>query len=840
MSIRFLYDRQKTAVIYNDIKYTYKDVIKYVKFFASILKIDNFNNEKGKVAVLLENRPETIFALFSIWDKNAISINLDAGNTPEQLDYVFNDSKPEYIFVSDKTIQIAEKAKQDTGHHITLLNVDEIKIPNEFIPETDTVDVKDVEDVALILYTSGTTGNPKGVMLTYENIMANINGVKNVNLVTDSDTILAILPYHHILPLSFTLIMPIYFGVPIVILGEISSASLKKNLKEHKISVIVGVPRVWEMLNKAIMTELNKSSLGRLFFKLAKKINSMKIRKIIFSKVHKEFGGNIRVMASGGAKLDAEVIEDFLTLGFNLIQGYGMTETAPIISFNVPGRERADTVGEIIPDVEVKFGNDDEILVRGKNVMKGYYNNEIATKESFDNEGWFHTGDLGKMSDNHLCIIGRKKEMIVLPNGKNINPADIEGEIVKGTDLIKEIGIAEHNNHLVAIIYPDFELIEKKKIVNISDAIKWEVVDKYNIMAQNYKKIHDIKIIKNELPKTKMGKIRRFMLKDLLEDKLENSKEEVKKEIIVPDNIKNEFDVISKYINETYQIDITPDSHIELDLGFDSLDMVELMNFINSKFSIGFTEEDFIEHKTIKAIIGVIKDRNELTTSKNENLKKVFEDSDNVTLPKSAFISKIFSFILRPIYSFFFKLEIKGKKNIGEGAGIIAGNHQSFHDAFIVNQAFTNKELEENFYIATALHFKSNFKKFLANNGNIILVDINKNLKSTLKTASKVLKSGKKLMIFPEGARTRDGELLEFKKTFAILAKELNVPVYPFVIKGAYESWPLTQKYPKKGKLSVEFLEKIEPNNKTVEEIVEATKERISLKIKENNLLDKK
>ena len=227
MSIRFLYDRQKTAVIYNDIKYTYKDVIKYVKFFASILKIDNFNNEKGKVAVLLENRPETIFALFSIWDKNAISINLDAGYTPEQLAYVFNDSKPEYIFVSDKTIQIAEKAKQDTGHHITLLNVDEIKIPNEFIPETDTVDVKDVEDVALILYTSGTTGNPKGVMLTYENIMANINGVKNVNLVTDSDTILAILPYHHILPLSFTLIMPIYFGVPIVILGEISSASLK-------------------------------------------------------------------------------------------------------------------------------------------------------------------------------------------------------------------------------------------------------------------------------------------------------------------------------------------------------------------------------------------------------------------------------------------------------------------------------------------------------------------------------------------------------------------------------------------------------------------------------------
>lgn len=833
MSIRFLYDRKKTAVIYNEERYSYRDVIRYVKFFASGLEI-----KKGsKVAVMLENRPETIFALFSIWDKKSVSINLDASYTAEQLAYVYNDSKPEYIFVSNTTKEVAEEAKKITGLDIILVNVDDIAMDENFEPESETLDVDELNEVAVILYTSGTTGNPKGVMLTYENIMANINGVKNVNLVTDSDTILAILPYHHILPLSFTLIMPIYFGVPIVILAEISSASLKKTLNEHKISVIIGVPRVWEMLNKVIMAEINKSSLGRFFFKTARKIKSMSLRKLIFSKVHKGFGGNIRIMVSGGAKLDSAVIEDFLTLGFHLIQGYGMTETAPIISFNVPGRERSDTVGEIIPDVEVKFAADDEILVKGKNVMKGYYNNEAATKEAFDEEGWFHTGDLGKMSDNHLVIIGRKKEMIVLPNGKNINPSDIEAEIIKGTELIKEVAVTEYKDHLIAIIYPDFDLIKKNKIVNINEAIKWEVIDKYNLNAPNYKKINDIKIIKDELPKTKIGKIRRFMLKDLLEDKVEDSNKKEKKEVIIPEKIRNEYEVVSKYIKDTYQKEITPDSHIELDLAFDSLDMVELMNFINSQFSTNFTEEDFVENKTIASILTRAIDKAEAALLKeNENLKKVFENSDKVKLPNSSSISKVFNFFLKPIYKLYFGLSVKGKENIKEGAGIIAGNHQSFHDAFIVNQSFNSKELAENYYIATAIHFKSNFKKYLANNGNIILVDVNKNLKTTLQAASKVLKSGKKLMIFPEGARTRTGDISEFKKTFAILAKELNVPIYPFVINGAYDSWPINQKFPKKGKLSVEFLERVEPNGKTVDMIVQETKNKIADKITKKKL----
>lgn len=832
MSIKFLYDRQKTAITYGEQKISYADVIKYVNFYSDFLDI-----EKGdRSALMMENRPESIFSFFSIWAKKGIAISLDAGYTVDQLAYVLGDSEPKYLFVSNKTKQVAEEANSKLNNNVKIINVDEIDLTTDYKIKQEEFANDSNKDVAVLVYTSGTTGNPKGVMITYENIETNMAGVRAVDLVNENDVILAMLPYHHIMPLCFTLILPMYMGVPIVLLTEISSATLLKTLQENRVTVILGVPRVWEMLDKAIMTKINQSSLAKFMFRLASKTNSMSIRKMLFSKVHKQFGGHIRLMVSGGAKIDKTILEDFRTMGFRAIQGYGMTETAPIITFNVPGRERSDSAGEVIPDVEVKIADDGEILVKGKNVMKGYYKNETATKEAFDAEGWFHTGDLGRLEGKYLIIIGRKKEMIVLANGKNIDPNDIEAEIIKNTDLIKEIAVTEYNAQLLAIIYPDFEKIQAQQIVNIKDAIKWEVIDKYNVTAPNYKKIHDIKIVKEELPKTRIGKIRRFMLKDLLEDKVETSDKKVEKKAVeVPSEIREKYDIINKYITERYNKDIDLDSHIELDLGFDSLDIVEFMNFLNSTFEIEIVEQDFVDHKTISDIIKLVEEKSELTTEKvvekvdkNENLKKIIEGDSNVNLPPSAKYAKVLKFLFTPLFKFYFRYKYSGKENLGEGAGIIVGNHQSYLDAFMLNNAFTYKELSNNYYIATALHFKSKTMKYLAGNGNIILVDANRNLKNTLQAASKVLKSGKKLIIFPEGARTRDGQLQEFKKTFAILAQELNVPIYPFVLKGAYEAFPYNKKFPKRHDISVQFLEKIESQNKTVEELVEETKNNIA------------
>ena len=828
MSIKYLYDRKRIAVTYGEQKISYADVIKYVNYYSEFLDI----TKGDRSALMMENRPESIFSFFSIWAKKGIAISLDAGYTVDQLAYVLGDSTPKYLFVSNKTKKVAEEADSKLNNIIKIINLDELVLPAEYKIKKEEFENDSNDDVAVIVYTSGTTGNPKGVMITYENIKTNMEGVRAVDLVNETDVILAMLPYHHIMPLCFTLILPMYMGVPIVLLTEISSSSLLKTLQENRVTVILGVPRVWEMLDKAIMIKINESSLAKFMFKMAEKINSMAIRKMLFSKVHKQFGGHIRLMVSGGAKIDKNILEDFRTMGFCAIQGYGMTETAPIIAFNVPGRERSDSAGEVIPNVEVKIADDGEILVKGKNVMKGYYNNEKATEDAFDKDGWFHTGDLGRMDGKYLIIIGRKKEMIVLPNGKNIDPNDIENEIIKNTDLIKEIAVTEYKEQLLAIIYPDFQQIEAKKIVNIKDAIKWEVIDKYNVTAPNYKKIHDIKIVKKELPKTRIGKIRRFMLKDLIEDKDDviEQKEE-KKAIVVPPEMKEKFDIINKYIDERYHKAIDLDSHIELDLGFDSLDIVEFMNFLNETFGINLVEQDFVENKTISAIIKLVNEKAGKfveKVDKNENLKKIIESDSDVKLPKDARYAKFLRVILGPFFRFYFKYKCIDKENIKDGAGIIVGNHQSYLDGFMVNNVFTTKEMNDNYYIATALHFKSDFMKYLSGHGNIILVDANRNLKNTLQAAAKVLKNGKKLLIFPEGARTRDGKLQEFKKTFAILAKELNVPIYPFVLKGAYEAFPYNKKFPKRNNIPVQFLEKIESQDKTVEELVEETKNSIA------------
>ncbi|MGL4867350.1 MAG: AMP-dependent synthetase/ligase, partial [Cetobacterium sp.] len=379
----------------------------------------------------------------------------DVSYTAEQLIYVFNDSNPKYMITSNKNIEVAQEAKKLSNSEIIILNIDEIDITVDIKIEDLAIKCLDKESVAVMLYTSGTTGNPKGVMLTFDNLMANIDDVEQIKFVSGEDKILAMLPFHHVLPLVLTMLMPLKYGCLIVILEELSSEAIKANLQKHKITVVIGVPRVWEMFHKGIMGKIKGSSLSYKLFNICKKLKIIPLNKLVFKKIQDAFGGNIRILVSGGAKLDQEICEDFSTFGFDMLEGYGLTETSPIISFNRPGDIIPGTVGVTLPGVTVKLAEDGEILVKGRNVMKGYYKKPEATAEVIDKDGWFHTGDLSQFDGDHLKIIGRKKEMIVLSNGKNINPSDIEAEIMKKSDLIEEVAIAEHQKHLVAIVYPN-------------------------------------------------------------------------------------------------------------------------------------------------------------------------------------------------------------------------------------------------------------------------------------------------------------------------------------------------------------------------------------------------
>jgi len=806
--MRFIYDRNKTAVIYKDRHYSYRDLLIYLKYFATLFDA----NPGEKIVIFMENRPEVMFSLFAVWERKCVCVVADAESSIEQLAYMLRDSDATHIFTTNMHLKVARRAIESVEHEVRILNFDEITLPEDFLPDRMEMHIEDRTQVAVLLYTSGTTGEPKGVMLTYDNLLSQSDSVKETGVIVESDRFLAMLPFHHVLPLNTTIILPIYFGTFVVILDQLNSEALKKAMKDNKLTVIIGVPRIYELLHKGIMARINKSFLTRTLFNLCKKINSFTLNKIIFGKVGRELGGAIKLLVSGGAKLDAGIGQNLYTLGLPVIEGYGLTETSPLISFTRPWNIKIGAVGEPIPHVELKVAEDEELLVKGPNVMKGYYNRPEATREVIDPDGWFHTGDLASVTDNVITIIGRKKEMIVLSNGKNINPADIENEIIRGSNLIREIAVTEHENHLIAIVYPDFDLVRENKVVNIEETLKWEIIDKYNLTAPAYRKILEIKTVKDELPKTRLGKIRRFMLADFLKAHLSSDGGGASgREIEVPAELKEIYDVLKENIETGRDVKVTPDAHLELDLGLDSLDIVEMISFIENSFSVQISEDELSEMKNILELSRFIREKGGSFEERTANLKDILNEDVPVALPRVSLLSKIAFALIKAVFRPYFHMKILGREKIADNQYIIVGNHQSYLDALYVSIALPPRFLPDTYFLAVASHFEGKFKHWVTRQCNIVLIDINKNLKLSLQTAAKVLKEGKNLVIFPEGARTRDGNLQTFKKTFALLSKELGVPVLPFGIDGSFAALPFGTTFPKSAKVTLRFFDPIDP-----------------------------
>ena len=813
--MKFVKDYNKTAIIYDGKEISYKEAIIKSKIFSQEFPIEN----EDKVIIFMENRPELLYSFLGTWDKSGTCVCLDASLSGEELVYYINDSDSKYIYTSQGNLPKVQKALEISGKTLGIAVVDEIA-DKEFDGEL-VINAPAPENVALMLYTSGTTGNPKGVMLKFDNILINVEGLDKYNMFVQEDIVLALLPMHHIFPLLGSGVIPLAKGATIVFLKEMSSQAMVDAFQKYKVTMMIGVPRLWEMLHQKIMEKINASKVTKGIFKLAEKINSISFSRKIFKKVHDNFGGNLRFFVSGGSKLDPKIARDFLTLGIKICEGYGMTETAPMISFTPLNEIMPGSAGKILPGIEVKIADDGEIIARGRNVMKGYYKRPEATAETIDKDGWIHTGDLGEIKNDYLYVTGRKKEMIVLSNGKNINPIEIEQWIMGKTNLIQEIVVAEIDSVLTAVIYPNFQKISEEKVTNIKETLKWGVIDSYNGKAPNYKKILDIRIVQEEMPKTKIGKIRRFMIPEMLKAK-ENDN------IVIEEPKFEEYTMLKEYLVKVKKKPVTPFAHIELDLGMDSLDMVELLTYLESTFGIKASEELIIENSTVEKLAVYIKENRGENKVEEVNWNEYLNKDIDVELPKSNIVTKIGKAILWIVFKLYIRVKKEGTENITTDPVIYAGNHQSFLDAFLFNHVVPTNVLNNVYYLAKVKHFSKGYMKTLGENSNVILVDINKNLGEVLQTLAMVLRSGKSVAIFPEGARTRDGKMLEFKKAFAILAKELNIPIVPFGIKGAFEAFPSNSKFPKSSDVEIKFFERIEPKDMSYEEIVEKTRDCIS------------
>ena len=811
----FIKNEDKLAFVdFEDNKVSFVELIKRVRYFSNeVLK----NIDSPHALIIMENRPEWVYSFYSVWDKKEVNVVLDASSNPNEIAYVINDSQPKTIICSDfseerilEAITIANY--QDKAR---IINIDKENIDfNSIGSEYDNVTLQNPEgdETAVMLYTSGTTGSPKGVMLSSNNIIGEIDGIVEKDVLQANDQMIALLPFHHILPLMATLLLPLREGASIVFVEKIASKEILDVLEKNNISVMVGVPRVFKLFYDSIKQQIQAKFITRKIYAIAEKINSKRFSRMIFSKVHKKFGGHLNVMVSGGAKLDPEIATFFNVLGFTVCEGYGLTETSPVLAVNSIKYNKVGTVGKALYNTELKIV-DEELWVKGPQIMKGYYNKPEKTAEVMTEDGWFKTGDLAEIDkDGYLTIRGRKNSMIVLSNGKNIDPETVENKIMGlSGPLIKEIGILGHEDKLAAIIVPDLLEFRKQGINNIQTYLK-DIIENYNLTASNYKKVLDYKLVENELPKTRLGKTKRFMLPDIYK-----KDEKVKEKVEEPQT--QEYQAIKEFVAKLKGFEPGPEENLELDLGMDSLDKVELLAYVESTFGIKIDEEKFAEMPNLKLLSEYISEKAEFFMNSEVDWKKIIDKAPNREI-KNGWLINALRPLIYVILKMYFRLKIDRTNKISDEPQIFVSNHQSFVDALVLGALIPSKIQKKTFFLAINWYFKKGIMKYVADNGNIILVDIDKNVKETVEEIAVHIKNGKNVLIFPEGARTKNGKVGKFKKVFAIIAKELNVDVQCLGIKGGYEAYSRFMKFPLPKRIEVTVLEKIKPEG-TYEEIRE-------------------
>lgn len=827
-------------------QYSYQELYNNAQKIAQSL-VDYGINQEDRIAIILENRPEWAFVYFGILFAGGVAVPLDPQSTLDDFKYFFANSAAKIVFTSKQLNKIVATAAQAITNPPKIIVIDEESSKHEknATPSLTRKIKTSPDDIASLLYTSGTTGKPKGVILTHRNFLANFHSINQLRVFDSMQNVLSVLPLHHSFPFMVTLLIPIFSRGRITYLSSLKSEDILRCMQEAKVTVFVGVPQFFYLFYQNILLKLGALpfyvrwllygiiNLGSELHRLTK----LNLNKILLRKIHSSFGKNFKYFISGGAKLD-NTVEIFLhKIGFTLIQGYGLTETAPIVTFNLPNKIKIGSVGTAIPDVQIKIIEPDptgvgEVAIFGPNVMPGYYKREQETRDVL-RDRWFYSGDLGYLdNEGYLFITGRKKELIILGSGKNISPEEVENHYLQSR-YIKELCAFGYGSgtdeKLVAVIVPNFEHFKKSGEVDFHGLIKLEL----ELLSQNYPKFKAIMgfvITKDDLPRTRLGKLKRFEIqkkystqfiggKPTVEYQAELSQDDLG--IIASPVYKNIVTTVAGEKQPEREIYLT--DHLGLDLGLDSLARIELIALLEKQFGIKLSESVIANIATIKDLVISI---DALVTPQSQKISNaqlaktniwqtiLNEDPDpNLIarldlmpswLAKTVYI--LFCKIFYAIVKIFWRVTITGIGNLSQDKPfILCPNHTSYLDAFLILAALPNWLRKKIFFLGFHIYFASPIIRSLVKISRIIPLDPTTNLVDAMRTCSYVLKRDKVVCIFPEGSRSPDGSLQPFKKGVAILARELQIPVIPLYINGAFQALPRGKFLPKFKRISLVF-----------------------------------
>ncbi|MGE5197634.1 MAG: AMP-binding protein [Deltaproteobacteria bacterium] len=802
-----------------------------------------------RVAILSESRPEWAIAFFGIVSCAGITVPMDIKLSDAEIEFILNDSQAKCIFISEKFLEriVNLRPKLKYLQHIIMLGDAEkdgvLLLKNFKVPENEIAHREiTTEDTALIVYTSGTTGVAKGVELTYKNLLFEVMSLHDLITFSQNDSFLSILPLNHMLEITGGFLGPLYAGSTITYCESLKPTNILSLMKETKTTVMICVPLVLKMFHNSIVKKIDDSPIAkRLFIKTMLHVSRfllkfhIRIGKILFAGVHKQFGGRLRGFVSGGAPLDPVVELDFNAMGLRILQGYGLTETSPVITVNNFAECKYGSVGKPFKEIEVKIlSNNDsarkegEIITRGPHVMKGYYKNPQKSSEVL-RDGWFYTGDIGYFDDDgFLFISGRIKNLIVLGAGKKVFPEEVE-EVMSASPYIKEIcvlgkvaqkGLRKGCEEVYGVVVPNLDMFDREEGKDrrlVRNKIALEIARLSENLAE-YKRIMDFEVWYDELPKTSTRKVKRKVLLELISRK-ETEEGSEKKEFIesaevIEDDLALKLRQVISSVVKVGEEKIKVNSNLYNDLAVDSLMKVEVLSAIHKELGINIPDRLCYEINTFGDLV---KFSREYKAGRSGDEAGVYSEINDF-VRKNARLKlshNLAYFIFKDLFNLYFRKSVYGIENVpSEGSFIIAANHTSLLDFPLILTSLPFNKMKNVFAPAAKDFFYSRKYRKAAVEllFNTFPFERMGDFLKGLRICEALIKNNRSIILFPEGTRVMEDNLQSFKPGLGSLALNLSVPVLPVYIEGAFKAMPKGKVLPLPEKINIHFGKVINPN----------------------------
>jgi len=784
-----------------------------------------------RVVLWAENSPEWIIACLAVIRCGAWAVPVDVQIERGVLESIITDAEPRLLLT---TRNKHERLQELSGRLPCTLFLDrDAEVPDTLWELAEYGELPEIapDDGATLFYTSGTTGPPKGVPLTHRNLTFQINHIRGTGLTREDDRLLLPLPLHHVYPFMVGLLLPLALRIPVILPAAMTGPQIMHAVAAGDVTVICGVPRLYRALYDAIRERF--AARGRLAERLFAGLVSASAQlqdktgwqsgRILFAPLHRQLGPRLRLLASGGALLKPELARHLEALGWQVAIGYGLTETSPLLTLNPPASRHYASVGRPLPGVELaidRHGQEEaeegEILARGPNVFAGYYRMAEQTAEAFDDD-WFRTGDLGRLDeDGHLQILGRVSTLIVTESGENIRPSEVE-DAYGETPGIREIGVLEDDGRLAALVVPD-QSGETPEHTQLEQALARTAED-----LPSYWRVTHVAVTSQYLPRTRLGKLRRHLLKERYHQAVSGEQQDRRQEPMPLNEMSGEDRSLLEdhaarqawdWLAARYpEHGLTPETHLQGDLGIDSLEWLTVTVALGEQTGAELDEEAIADIITVRDLLQRVAEQEKvqegrLAAEPLENPEQVLSAEQRRWLvepgPLRRHLQRLIFRVTRLFMRRYLDLQVSGLGNIPEGPCVYAPNHLSSLDPPALAAVLPPEALARAWWGGwTGIAFRNPLVKALSRLGNLVPIDPERAVQSSLAFGAAVLRDQRSLVWFPEGHRSPDGELQEFKAGLGLLLERYPTPVLPISIEGTGALLPIGGRWPRRGMIRI-------------------------------------